>query len=116
MLCNQAMPPSDHHCHHHNYRHHNVILLLIQHAAEAAQGQATQRCSIITSHRKCAHVSMNEVAFYQTERTLVGSTDLSLSTYEGSVRPISVLKLTKNDVLGGDGGGGFVPAASLLFC
>ena len=46
-----------------------------------------------------AHVSNEmEVACYRTERTLMGCAD---PLRRGSVHPISVLELTKNEVVGG---------------
>ena len=47
---------------------------------------------------ECAHVSINEVVCYRTERTLMGCAELPL--LRGSVHPISVLELTNNEVVG----------------
>ena len=45
---------------------------------------------------ECAHVSINKVACYRTERTLVGCADCPERAH-----PISVLELTNNEVVGG---------------
>ena len=55
----------------------------------------------------CAHVSINEIACYRTERTLMRCVDLPF--LRGSVHPNSVLELTKNE----SGSGELSLAASL---
>ena len=59
---------------------------------------SVQTCHYYVSS-DCAHVSINEVACYLTERTLMGCAD---PLRRGVHRPpISVLELTNNEVVGG---------------
>ena len=65
------------------------------------RGKPFIRPVIIMSHRNAQpHVSINEVACYRTERTLMECADPPL--LRGSVHPISVLELTNNKVVRGE--------------